>query len=107
MELALHSIPQIAAYKVSRVTAFVAKKLLKFNVDHISPVNLLLQERLIPEFVQDDFKPSNISEMALSLLKEGTARSKILDGYKRLRSELGDQGVTNRAAKEILEIISS
>ena len=105
MELALHLIPQIAAYKVSRFTAFVAKNILKFNVDHISPVNLLLKERLIPEFVQDDFNPIAISEMALTLLKEGSARSKILEGYKRLYSEVGKQGVTNRAAKEILELI--
>ena len=40
MELALNGIPQVVGYKVSRVTAFIAKKILKFKVKFISPVNL-------------------------------------------------------------------
>ena len=56
MELALNSVPQIVGYKVSRVTAFFARYLLRFNVKYISPVNLLLNKMLIPEFIQEDFK---------------------------------------------------
>jgi len=32
MELALHGIPQIIGYRVSRVTAFIAKRILNFKV---------------------------------------------------------------------------
>ena len=32
MELALHGIPQIVGYRVSRITAFIAKKILNFKV---------------------------------------------------------------------------
>ena len=42
MELALYGIPQIVGYRVSRVTALIAKKILNFKVRFISPVNLLL-----------------------------------------------------------------
>ncbi len=105
MELALHFIPQIAAYKVSRITAFIAKKILKFNVDHISPVNLLLKERLIPELVQNDLNENKIAEMALSLLEDSNLRSIMIKGYERLSLELGEAGVTSRAAKEIISLI--
>ncbi len=33
MELALYGVPQVVGYKVSRVTAFIAKKILKFKVN--------------------------------------------------------------------------
>ena len=52
MELALYGIPQIVGYRVSRVTAFIAKKILNFKVKFISPVNLLVNKLIIPEFVQ-------------------------------------------------------
>jgi len=42
MELALYGIPQIVGYRVSRITAFIAKKILNFKVRFISPVNLLV-----------------------------------------------------------------
>ncbi len=104
MELALNGIPQIVGYKVSRITAFIARKILRFNVDHISPVNLLLNERLVPELVQEEFTPEKICNLAIPLLENSEDRRKILKGYERLREGLGSPGVTDRAAKEILDL---
>ena len=53
LELALRGVPQVVAYRVSRPTAWVAKTILRFHVDHISPVNLVVGERLVPELLQD------------------------------------------------------
>ena len=105
MELALNNVPQIVGYKVSKVTAFIAKQLLRFNVEHISPVNLLLRERLVPELVQDEFTPEALAEIGRVLLEQTEHRDLILEGYKRLRKVLGDPGVTERAAKEILDLV--
>ncbi len=105
MELALNRVPQIVGYKVSKVTAFLAKKLLRFNVDHISPVNLLLKERLVPELVQDEFTPQLIKQLAIPLLEDPQSRSRMLEGYERLREQLGEPGVTDRAAKEIFDLV--
>ncbi len=104
MELAIHMVPQIVVYKVSRITAFIAKKILKFNVDHISPVNLLLKKRLITELVQKDLSCERIVQSAMPLLENNTERLRILDGYKILKEKLGNPGVTKRAAKEILDL---
>tara|TARA_Y100001968_G_scaffold285171_1_gene284935 strand:+ start:87 stop:1259 length:1173 start_codon:yes stop_codon:yes gene_type:complete len=105
MELALYGIPQIVGYKVSKFTAFIARKILRFNVDHISPVNLLLKERLVPELVQEDFTPDSIAQLAELLLADNNFRANMISGYKRLRLQLGNPGVTSRAAKEILDLI--
>ncbi len=105
MELALSGVPQIVGYKVSRITAFVAKKILHFNVDHISPVNLLLKERLVPELVQDQFTPEALAKLAIPFLEESKCSAFMLEGYERLRKHLGHPGVTDRAAKEILDLV--
>ncbi len=107
MELALYGVPQIVGYRVSRITAFLARRILQFNVDHISPVNLLLNQRLVPELVQDEFTPSALEKLSIPLLENPTIRSKMLSGYDLMRSELGIPGVTNRAAKEILDLMQS
>lgn len=103
LELALRGVPQVVGYRLSRVTAFVARKLLGFNVPHISPVNLVLGERLVPELLQDDLTAEAIVAAALPLLDPSSERTRMLEGYGRLRSLLGEPGVTTRAACEILD----
>jgi len=105
MELALNSVPQIVGYKVSRVTAFFAKYFLRFNVKYISPVNLLLNKMLIPEFIQEDFKAEKIFHEALSILEDNSKKEDIIIGYKRLKDKLGKPGVTDRASKDILDLL--
>ena len=106
MELALNSVPQIVGYKVSRVTAFIARYLLRFNVQYISPVNLLLNKMLIPEFIQEDFNSEKIFNSALKILEDVTTRQEIIIGYKSLKDKLGKPGVTDRASKDILDLLA-
>tara|TARA_B100000700_G_scaffold237305_1_gene263429 strand:- start:1380 stop:2555 length:1176 start_codon:yes stop_codon:yes gene_type:complete len=106
MELALNSVPQIVGYKVSRVTAFFARYLLRFNVKYISPVNLLLNQMLIQEFIQEDFKAEKIYNTALKILEDGSTRQNIINGYKILKDKLGEPGVTDRASNDILDLVA-
>ena len=71
------------------MTALIARYLLRFKVEHISPVNLLLQERLVPELLQDELTAQGLVEHAIPLLEDGAARDRMLDGYRRLRATLG------------------
>jgi lipid-A-disaccharide synthase len=104
--LALRGVPQVVVYRVSRATAFVARHILRFSVPHISPVNLVLGERLVPELLQEDLTAAAIVREALPLLEldaSSGARQTMLDGYRRLRLELGEPGVTQRAASAIFD----
>ena len=105
MELALFGIPQIVGYRVSRITAFIAKKILNFKVMFISPVNLLVKKLVIPEFVQKNFNTSIIFNKSCRLLDLKSEQAKIKQGYSLLKKELGDEGVVERAAKEIFNSI--
>ena len=105
MELALYGIPQIVGYRVSRVTAFIAKKILNFKVKFISPVNLLLKKSVVPEFIQKNFNENKIFYKACRLLDLSSEKARIKKGYTLLKKELGEEGVVKRAAKEIINSI--
>ena len=102
MELALYGIPQIVGYRVSRVTAFIAKKILNFKVKFISPVNLLVKKLIIPEFVQNEFEVKKIFDKACKVINHKAEKVKISKGYVELKKELGQEGVVKRAAEEII-----
>ena len=105
MELALYGVPQVVGYKVSRVTAFIAKKILNFKVKFISPVNLLLKKSIIPEFVQKDFEVNKIYKKSCQMIESKNQTAKIKKGYQLLKKELGEAGGVERAAEEILNSI--
>ncbi len=108
LQLALRGVPQVTGYRVSRPTAFVARRLLRFNVAHISPVNLILEERLVPELLQDGLTPAAIVAAVEPLLAvDGAAVRTMREGYRRLRLRLGEPGVTRRAAAAILDQVQA
>jgi len=105
MELALYGIPQVVGYKVSKVTAFIAKKFLNFKLRFISPINLLMKRQIVPEFVQKEFNVNSVFRKSCKLLEKNNEKLKIKQGYKLLKNNLGEEGVTKRAAKEIINSI--
>jgi lipid-A-disaccharide synthase len=105
LELALRGVPQVVGYRVSRPTAWVAEHLLHCDLDYISPVNLVLGERLLPELVQRQLTAEAVVAEALPLLQSEPVRQRMAEGYRRLRQALGDPGVTRRAAAAILDAV--
>ena len=106
MELALYGVPQIVGYKVSRVTALIAKKILNFKVRFISPVNLLMKKLIVPEFVQKDFDVNKIYKKSVQIIDRQNQKLKIKNGYESLRKVLGNKGVVQRAACKILDSLN-
>ena len=44
-------------------------------------------------------------DIKLNILENLAVRKEMLEGYKRLRSDLGAPGVTARAAQEIINLV--
>ncbi|WP_190303557.1 lipid-A-disaccharide synthase [Pseudanabaena sp. UWO311] len=105
LETALLNVPQVILYRVSNVTAWIARHVLKLKLPFISPVNLVNMESVVPEFVQTDAIPEAIAECALDLLINPQARQTMLDGYSRVRESLGEKGAINRVADSILDYL--
>ena len=106
LEIALLNVPQVVLYRVSRVTEWLAKNILKFSVTFISPPNLVANKQIVPELLQEQATPENITQAALELLLNSQRRQQTLADYQQLRSCLGEVGVSDRAAQEILQMIN-
>jgi len=102
LELALLDVPQVVAYRVSRITAMIARHVLKFSIPFMSPPNLVEMKPIVPELLQDDATVENIVKHALELLQNADRRQQMKAGYRQMRESLGDLGVCDRAAAEIV-----
>lgn len=87
LELAMAGVPSLIAYRVAPLSAFIAKRLIR--VEYASIVNLILDKPAIPEFLQDDCTPENMTPALTDLLRAGRGRdtqiaeiSKALDALK-------------------------
>lgn len=105
LELALSNVPQVVIYRVSPFTAWIARKLLKFSIEFMSPPNLVEMKSIVPELLQEQATPENIVHNALELLLNPNRRQQMLTDYQQMRSALGEVGVCDRAAQEILALL--
>lgn len=104
LELALLGVPQVVLYRVSPVTAWVARHLLRFSIPFMSPPNLVEMKPIVPEFLQDQATPDAIAAASLDLLLNPERRQQMQADYRQMRAALGEVGVCDRVAQAILEL---
>ncbi|MCU0568906.1 MAG: lipid-A-disaccharide synthase [Oculatellaceae cyanobacterium Prado106] len=102
LETALLNVPQVVVYRLSPLTAWIAYNVLKFKIQFASPPNLVLMKEIVPELLQENAMPEQIARTAIRLLLEPEARSQMQQDYQQMRQALGEVGVCDRAAAEIL-----
>ncbi|OCR00960.1 lipid-A-disaccharide synthase [Oscillatoriales cyanobacterium USR001] len=105
LEIALLNVPQIAIYRVNPITYWLARKLLKFSIPFISPVNLVLQREIVPELLQEQATAENIAFQAMELLLNQDKIRLIKANYQQMRETLGGIGASDRAASEIIQML--
>ena len=105
LELALLNVPQVVLYRVNPVTMWLGRTFLNFSVPFISPTNLVVNEPIIPELLQEEATVERVVKEAGILLTDETKRQEMLTGYQRVRKGLGETGVSDRAAQEILSLV--
>lgn len=86
LECALAGAAPLVVYQASRMTAFLARRLLR--VPHIALPNIILGDRRYPELLQDDFTGRQVAVELDRLLSEPTARERAREEFHdRLRVE--------------------
>ena len=102
VELALLDVPHVVVYRLSRATAFVARRVLGMRVEHIGLVNLILGRAAVPEFVQEAAEPEAVAAAALELLLSPAAAAAQRREFAALRRAMGPAGAVDRAAARVL-----
>src|SRR5216684_9293716 len=72
VEAALLNVPMVVIYRVTPLTALLAKPLLRTT--YFSMVNLIAERRVVPELIQHDFTPDRVASEVVRLLQEPNAR---------------------------------
>jgi lipid-A-disaccharide synthase len=107
VETALLGKPMIVIYRLSPLTARLAKPLVRTKF--FSMVNLIAGRAVVPELIQDDFTPQRVAAEAMALLsatEETKARvAEMIRGLQEVQTLLGPPGAVDRAADEIVRLL--
>jgi lipid-A-disaccharide synthase len=105
LELALAGVPMVVCYKVSPVTAFLARRLVSLRL--VALVNLLSDRQVAPELLQEACTPHAIVEAVEPLLTDEAERAAQLSGFREVVGRLGgvSPAPSERAAEVVLEVI--
>ena len=106
LELSLLNVPQVVTYRLHPVTAWIARNILKGSIPFASPTNLVVMREIVPEFLQERATPENVTEAAMELLLNPSRKEQIVADYREVRQHLGEVGVCDRAAEEILQMVN-
>lgn len=105
VELAVANLPAVIAYRVSALTAFLARRLIR--VRYVSLANLVLDRPVQPELLQENCTPSKLAEALGPLLDDPKVRQDYIAGCREAAAALGAGGEAPsvRAARAVLETI--
>ncbi|MEE2776057.1 MAG: lipid-A-disaccharide synthase [Acidobacteriota bacterium] len=103
LEVGLIGTPMIVLYRVAQPTALLARLLIR--VEHISLVNLVLGESIVPELLQGAANASAVATRMSSLLRDPDSLREVRNALGRLRPALGESGASRRAAVEVAKVL--
>lgn len=103
LELALAGVPMVAAYTAGGVEAFIALRVI--TASSVILANLVVGENVVPEFLQRDCTPENLSGALRSVLQDTPERRRQIAAFGRLDSLMstGDRSPSERAAEIVIE----
>ena len=104
LEAALVGVPTVVAYKLSELSAAIARRVIK--VPFASLPNLIIGREVFPEALQERATPEHIASLArLWLAEDAQSRSAyaaVLKDLDQLRALMGPPGAAMRAAGSIV-----
>jgi len=103
LETALFGVPQVVCYKGSTLSIWLARKLVK--IKYISLVNLILDQKAVPELIQDECTALLMQKEIEKLLPGQEHRSAQLASYATLQLFLKQSGVSERIANSMNSFI--
>jgi len=104
-ELALSRTPFVAAYRVGAVTYALGRWL--FKLPYFTLVNLLLERKAVPEFLQADASPENLANAVVTLFQDAQAAQREIADLEEAAHRLGEGGEppSLRAARAIVDFV--
>ena len=103
LEAACLGTPMIVVYKTSRLSWWIVKSLANINLSGLP--NIIAGREIVPELLQNDAQPSQITPVALKLLQSLDARESQQEELEKVYTQLGNPGTAERTAQIILDCL--
>ncbi len=87
LELAACDVPHVIAYKMNNLTAIIARRLIKTPYAHLA--NIIMGKEVVPEFIQDECLPDDISNEILFLLESASSANAQRKDFEVVRQKIG------------------
>src|SRR5581483_1567807 len=104
LECALLECPMVIVYRVSPLTAAVARLLVR-GVRHIGMPNIVAGHEVVPELLQGQVTGPAIAAAAADILASPARRAAIVEDLREVRRRLGRGGAAGRAATIAVEML--
>jgi lipid-A-disaccharide synthase len=103
IEAALLDVPMVVVYRVTALTALLAKPLVRTKF--FSMVNLIAGRQVVTELIQEKFTADGAARELHGLLVSPKMRQDVREGLAEVRQKLGPAGAVERAAAEIVAML--
>jgi lipid-A-disaccharide synthase len=102
LELAISGVPMVTAYRVGAVEAWIMRRAIK--VSSVILANLVIGENVVPEYLQQDCTPENLSRAVREVLGDTPMRLRQLEAFGKIDAIMltGNQPPSVRAADIVL-----
>lgn len=105
VETAIMGVPMVLVYRASPITYWVGKRVIK--VPFLGLVNLVADERVIPELIQNEVTPDRLAHEAIEILEGGQKRENMIDKLALVKERLGGGGASERTARIAMEMLKT
>lgn len=103
LEAALLKCPMVITYKMSPLTWRMMQR--KAYLPYVGLPNILEGRFVVPELLQDDATPENLSQAMLNLVNDGPVKEKLTRTFSRLHLQL-KQNTAERAVDAVLPLLA-
>jgi lipid-A-disaccharide synthase len=104
LEAAIAGTPMIIVYKVSNLSYWLARLLVR--VEYIGLANLVAGKMVVPELIQHQASAEKIAHQALHLLGDEKRLAEMRRELSRIAQSLGAPGASERAAQVAMNLLS-
>ena len=107
LELAIVDVPHIIAYKVPKLTEWIARHFI--HIQFVNLTNILLGREVVPELLQEDCNREKIIYYVEQFLKRKPIYKAQMEGFEKVRKLLGmgRQTPSDNASRVIMEMIKA
>jgi lipid-A-disaccharide synthase len=106
LELALHAVPTVVTYAISKLDLIIARDILRIRLPHYCLVNIIAKDTVFPELFGPNFTKESLLTHCEKMIGDENTRSLCRNQCRALKESLKDKNASLEAANLVLSEIT-